>query len=64
MLIHDRTDLSPQTLSELKNDLLLSISKYIEIDPSTVTIRMSQEGREQRLVADIPIKASYRKRIN
>jgi cell division topological specificity factor len=62
VLINDRTDLSPAQLDSLKNELLGVISRYIEIDPSTVTITMSQEGREQRLLADIPLKANQRKK--
>lgn len=62
VLIHDRTDLTPDKLEKMKNELLQVISRYIEIDPEAVKIRMAQEGREQRLVADIPLKASQRKR--
>lgn len=63
VLIHDRTDLTPDALEKMKNELLQVISRYVEIDPATVRIQMSQEGREQRLVADIPLKvASPRKR--
>jgi len=58
VLINDRTDLSPQALESLKNEIMQVISRYIEIDPATVSISMTQEGREQRLVADIPIKQS------
>jgi cell division topological specificity factor len=56
VLIHDRTDLTPDALEKMKNELLQVISRYVEIDPTTVRIQMSQEGREQRLVADIPLK--------
>jgi cell division topological specificity factor len=63
VLIHDRTDLTPDALEKMKNELLQVISRYVEIDPATVRIQMSQEGREQRLVADIPLKVvSPRKR--
>ena len=62
VLINDRTDLSPAELEAMKNDLLKVISRYIEIDPDTVHISMNQEGREQRLVADIPLKAAPRRR--
>jgi cell division topological specificity factor len=58
VLINDRTDLSPQALESLKNEIMQVISRYIDIDPTTVSISMTQEGREQRLVADIPIKQS------
>jgi len=62
VLIHDRTDLTPDRLEKLKNELLQVISHYIDIDPDAVKIRMAQEGREQRLVADIPLRTSQRKR--
>ncbi len=61
VLIHDRTDLSPQALEDMKNDLLAVISRYVDIDPSLVQINMAQEGREHRLVADIPIKPAARR---
>jgi cell division topological specificity factor len=62
VLINDRTDLTPAQLDSLKNELLEVISRYIEIDPSSVSITMAQEGREQRLLADIPLKVMQRRR--
>jgi cell division topological specificity factor len=62
VLIHDRTDISPANLELMKNELLQVISRYVEIDPKAVQIRMTQEGREQRLVADIPLKVTARRR--
>jgi cell division topological specificity factor len=62
VLIHDRVDISPQALESMKNELLQVISRYVDIDPSAVSIQMNQEGREQRLLADIPIASSRRRR--
>lgn len=62
VLINDRTDMTSEQLESLKNELLEVISRYIDIDPSAVNITMSQEGREQRLLADIPLKPAGRKR--
>ena len=62
VLIHDRTDITPAQLESLKDDLIATISRYIEIDPTAVSINVAQEGREQRLVADIPLKSAIRKR--
>lgn len=61
VLINDRTDLTPAELESLKNELLTVISRYIEIDPQAVRIDMMQEGRQQRLLADVPIRAANRK---
>ena len=62
VLIHDRTDMSPGTLSALKDELIEVISRYVEIDPQAVRIEMEQDGREQRLVADIPLRPVVRRR--
>jgi len=63
VLINDRTDLTTEELETLKNELLEVISRHIEIDPTSVTITMAQEGREQRLLADIPLKATSRRKL-
>ncbi len=63
VLIHDRTDLTASTLEVLKDELIEVISRYVEIDPSSVSIEMSQEGRQQRLIADIPIRTLRRRRV-
>ncbi len=55
VLINDRTDLSAAALESLKDDLLVVLSRYIQIDPKSVRIDITQEGRQQRLIADIPI---------
>lgn len=62
VLIHDRTDLTDEAVESLKNELIQVISRYVEIDPAAVRITMNQEGREQRLVADIPLRSARRKR--
>ncbi len=63
VLIHDRMDITPATLTALKDELLEVISRYVEIDAASVKISMENEGREQRLTADIPLKNPRRKRI-
>ena len=62
VLIHDRTDLTPGVVEALKNELIAVISKHIEIDPESVQINVSNDRREQRLVADIPLKSATRRR--
>jgi cell division topological specificity factor len=63
VLIHDRTDLSPRALEALKDELIQVISRHVEIDPQAVRIEMAQEGRQQRLIADIPIQTLRRRRV-
>lgn len=63
VLVHDRTDLSPAALAKLKDDLILTISRHVDIDENAVRIEMSRDGREQRLIADIPLRYSGKKRV-
>lgn len=62
VLIHDRTDMAPGMLEAMKDELIAVISRYVEIDPEAVRIDMAQEGREQRLIADIPIRPLRRRK--
>jgi cell division topological specificity factor len=62
VLVHDRTDLTPEQLNALKDDLLKAISRYIDIDPEAVQIGLERDGRSQRLVADIPLRSVTRQR--
>jgi cell division topological specificity factor len=55
VLIHDRTNLTPEILEKLKVELLEVISRHVAIDLKAVKIRVTHDGREQRLVADIPL---------
>ena len=62
VLIHDRTDLTPAELDSLRDDLIATISRHVEIDAQSVQIGMEHDGRSQRLVADKPLKAAGRRR--
>ena len=62
VLVHDRTDISPSVLEALKDDLLKAISRHVEIEPDAVRIEVARDGRSQRLVADIPLRAAGRRR--
>lgn len=63
VLVHDRTNLSSKVLEDLKDELIGVISRHVEIDEKAVRIEISQQGREQRLIADIPLKAMARRRL-
>ena len=62
VLIHDRTDFNPGTLDSLKDELIDVISRHVDIDPAAVRIEMTQDGRQQRLIADIPLSSAGRRR--
>ncbi|MGL5634008.1 MAG: cell division topological specificity factor MinE [Sarcina sp.] len=60
ILIHDRGELSPQTLEKIKHEIFEVLAKYVEIDDSDVDIAVTKseniEGTTPSLVANIPIK--------
>ncbi len=61
VLIHDRTDLTPAELDSLRDDLIATISRHVAIDAQAVQIDVEHDGRSQRLIADIPLKAARRR---
>ena len=62
VLIHDRTDLTPAELDSLRDDLIATISRHVEIDAASMRFGVEHDGRSQRLVADIPLKSAPRRR--
>ena len=61
VLIHDRADLSPGKLEDLKDEIIQVISRYVDIEQKHVDITLTKDRSQQRLVADIPL-ASPRSR--
>jgi cell division topological specificity factor len=55
VLIHDRAGLSPGKLDALKDELIQVISRHIDIDVDSVEIALTNERKQQRLVANIPL---------
>lgn len=55
VLINDRTNLNARVLEEMKDELIEVISRHVSIDATEVHITMKHEGREQRLICDIPV---------
>ena len=62
VLIHDRTNLSSVVLETMKDEIIAVISRHIDIEPDMVKIEINKDGRQQRLIADIPILGAKRRR--
>ncbi len=60
VLVHDRTNCTPELLELLKEDILSSISEHVEYDLSTLDIKITRTRDDSSgrpvLVASIPIK--------
>ena len=55
ILVHDRVDLSPGKMDQLKRDLAAVISKYVEIDQGGIDLALTDANRQSRLTAHIPV---------
>ncbi len=61
VLVHDRADIGPGRLEAMKDEMLEVISRYVEIDRQSVSISLTNDRNEQRLVADIPLSPRRRR---
>jgi cell division topological specificity factor len=55
MLASDRTDIPPETLELLKDEIIAAISKHVTIDRENVEVTVTRTAERSRLVADIPV---------
>jgi cell division topological specificity factor len=62
VLVHDRAQISPQLLETLKDEIIAVLSRHLDIERDGVEITLSQNRRESRLQADIPLVRRSRPR--
>jgi cell division topological specificity factor len=55
VLIQDRTNISPETLNLLKDEIVTVISKYVAIDQANVQVTISESNLGHQLIANIPV---------
>ncbi|GHV45637.1 cell division topological specificity factor [Synergistales bacterium] len=55
VLSHDRTDISPQLMENLRKEIVSVLAKYMEIDESSININLDKDDRKTSLVANIPV---------
>jgi cell division topological specificity factor len=55
VLIHDRTDISPQLLENLRVEMIAVLTKYMDIDESKIEMDLDHDERAVALVANIPV---------
>lgn len=56
VLMHDRADIPGPMLEALRKDLLVVLSKYVEIDEEHLDVGIERDANEVALVANIPIR--------
>ena len=64
VLIHDRADLPPGLLEQIKDDIIAVIAKHTAIDSDNVIVHLEQDTHENRLIAEVPLLAARGRRSN
>jgi cell division topological specificity factor len=60
VLVHDRVNVSPQFIEMLKEDIVRSISCYMEIDEKSMEVNLASSNSSVALIANIPIRRMKR----
>ncbi len=56
VLAHDRSDLNPELLQQMRREILEVVSRYVEIDVEEGDVTLETEDRVTALVANLPIR--------
>ena len=56
VLAHDRSDLNPDLLEQMRREILEVVQRYVEIDLEGGDVNLSTENQITALVANLPIK--------
>lgn len=56
VLAHDRSDLNPELLDQMRREILEVVQRYVEIDIESCDVSLETEDRVTALLANLPIK--------
>ncbi len=57
VLSYDRTNLTPELLNTLQDEIVTVISQHLEIDRAGMTVSTQRGDQGDHLIADIPIRS-------
>jgi len=56
VLAHDRSDLNPELLEQMRREILEVVQRYVEIDLEAGDVNLATEDQVTALVANLPIR--------
>ncbi len=56
VLAHDRSDLNPELLEQMRREILEVVQRYVEIDIEGCDVSLETEDRVTALLANLPIR--------
>ncbi len=61
VLTHDRADIPPGLIEQIKDDMIEVIARHLAVDPDAVVVQLTTTATESRLVAEIPLPGQQRR---
>jgi cell division topological specificity factor len=60
VLMHDRSAISPEVMRMLQDEIVQVITKYMEVDTSSITCELGKEEDVAALSVSVPVKGMKR----